>query len=98
MVSADDNLKFDPTMEELKTAKLDLTIAGTMDAITMVESQGQEVDDKTVLKAFEFAHGIIKELCKAQLDFVANYSLVHPLPKSKIIIKTLSETLYKKIE
>lgn len=98
MVDADDNLKFDPTMEDLKTAKLDLTIAWTMDAITMVESQWQEVDDKTVLKAFEFAHSIIKDLCQAQLDFVANYSLVHPLPKSKIIIKTLSETLYKKIE
>jgi len=98
VVDADNNLKFDPTIEDLKTAKLDLTTAGTMDAITMIESQWIEATDEMVLKAFNFAHSIIKELCQAQLDFVKNYSLVHPLPKSKIVIKTLSDTLYKKIE
>jgi hypothetical protein len=33
------NFIFDPTFEQLSTAHLDLTVAGTLDAITMVESQ-----------------------------------------------------------
>ncbi|MDD2486776.1 MAG: polyribonucleotide nucleotidyltransferase [Candidatus Gracilibacteria bacterium] len=98
IVDKDDNLKFDPTFEDLLICKLDLTIAGTVDAITMVESQGQEVDDKTVLKAFDFAHAIVKEICAAQTDFVAEYSKIHSLPKSKIVSKSLSKELYQKIE
>lgn len=33
------NFIFDPTFEQITEAHLDLTVAGTMDAITMVESQ-----------------------------------------------------------
>jgi len=99
ILNSEGNFKFDPTFEELLTAKLDLTIAGTLDSITMVESQGQEVDEATVLKAFDFAHAIVKEICNAELDFIANYSKVHPLPvKSKLIVKTLSKELFAKIE
>lgn len=99
IIDSNDNFKFDPTFEDLLTAKLDLTIAGTIDNITMVESQAREVDEATVLKAFDYAHAIIKEICNAQIDFVANYSKVHPLPsKSKLVVVSLSKELYTKIE
>ncbi|MDD2566080.1 MAG: polyribonucleotide nucleotidyltransferase [Candidatus Gracilibacteria bacterium] len=99
IMDSENNFKFDPTFEELLTAQLDLTIAGTLDSITMVESQGKEVSGDIILKAFEFAHAIIKEICNAQLDFVSNYSKVHPLPaKSKLVVKSLSKELYSKIE
>lgn len=91
-------LGFDPKFSELKNAKLDLTVAGTLDAITMVESQAQQVDDDTMLKAFEYAHSIIKDLCNAQLDFVAVYSAKYPLPASKIILKEAHPDLYTKIK
>jgi polyribonucleotide nucleotidyltransferase len=91
-------LGFDPKFSELKNAKLDLTVAGTLDAITMVESQAQQVDDETMLKAFEYAHSIIKDLCNAQLDFVAVYSAKYPLPASKIIMKEAHPDLYTKIK
>jgi polyribonucleotide nucleotidyltransferase len=65
----------------------------------MVESQAREVNEETVLKAFDFAHAIVKDLCNAQIDFVKEYSLIHPLPtKSKLIVKSLSKELYAKIE
>lgn len=78
---------FDPTFDVLEKAILDLTVAGTSDAITMVESQGQEIDDATMLKAFEFAHELIKELCAAQTDFVAEYKKSHALPEFRFTVR-----------
>ncbi len=78
-ILADGSLKFDPTFEELKSARLDLTVAGTDDAVTMVESQGQQVSDEDLMRAFEFAHGVVREICAAQLDFVAEYKKTHEI-------------------
>ena len=97
IIKEDGSLKFDPTFEELKSCRLDLTTAGTEDAITMVESQWKEVSEDEMIKAFEFAHSIIKELCTAQKDFVKEFSSRHPLPKSKIVASVLNEELHKKI-
>ncbi len=74
------NFIFDPTFEQLEKAHLDLTVAGTLDAITMVESQGQEVSNELMVRAFEYAHEIVKSLCNAQIDFVAEYQKIHALP------------------
>lgn len=84
---------FDPTFEQIKVAKLDLTIAGTLDAITMVESQAQEVDEATMSKAFVFAHGIVQELCRAQLDYLTEYQKVHALPVIELSLKLDDEIL-----
>ncbi len=83
----DGGFVFDPKFDVLEKAVLDLTVAGTSDAITMVESQGREIDDATMLKAFEFAHALIKELCAAQLDFLAEYRASHVLPEFRFTIR-----------
>jgi len=75
---------FDPTFEELEKSHLDLTVAGTAETITMVESQGHEVDNDLMIRAFEFAHKIIVELCHAQSDFVAEYQKIYELPKVEL--------------
>lgn len=90
--------KFDPTIEELKIATLDLTVAGTPDAITMVESQGQEVNDQTMLQAFEFAHALVKDLCKAQLEFLAAYKSTHAVPSLSLTIKAIDSALFDRID
>ncbi|MDD4530899.1 MAG: polyribonucleotide nucleotidyltransferase [Candidatus Gracilibacteria bacterium] len=91
IVDQNGKMKFDPTFEELKTAQLDLTVAGSMDAITMVESQGQEVSSEIILKAFDFAFGIIKEIGKAQIDFVEEYKKHYALPSIKLTVKQPNE-------
>ncbi len=87
-ISADDfgNFLFDPSFEILEKSSLDLTIAGTADTITMVESQGKEVDNDTMIRAFEFGQKIITELCHAQNDFLAKYKSVHALPEVTLAI------------
>ena len=71
------NNKFvvNPTQEELASSKLDLTVAGTIDAITMVEAGSKELDEDTMLDALMLAHEEIKKLCKFQLDILSNYDI-----------------------
>jgi polyribonucleotide nucleotidyltransferase len=80
------NFIFDPTFDQISAAHLDLTVAGTLDAITMVESQGQEVSNELMVRAFEYAHEIVKSLCNAQIDFVAEYKKVHALPTTTLTV------------
>src|SRR5688500_13959669 len=54
-----------PTYAERKQSKLDLIVAGTADAIVMVEAGAQEVDEEDVVKAFEAAHAAIKQIVSA---------------------------------
>lgn len=57
-----------PTIEERKTADMDLVIAGTLDGIMMVEGGAHEVEEEALVKAIEIAQPEIKKLCQVQLD------------------------------
>lgn len=70
-----DQFVVNPTQEELASSKLDLTVAGTIDAITMVEAGSKELDEDTMLDALMLAHEEIKKLCKFQLDILSNYDI-----------------------
>ncbi|HUD07098.1 MAG TPA: polyribonucleotide nucleotidyltransferase [Candidatus Saccharimonadales bacterium] len=59
-----------PTNTELKDSKLDLVVAGTKDAIMMVEAGAKEVDEETMIKAMELAHNSIKQSVKLQSELV----------------------------
>lgn len=58
-----------PTPKELEISELDLTVAGSRDAINMVEAGANEIDEETMLKAIMFAHTNIKKICEFQLEF-----------------------------
>lgn len=60
-----------PTPEELEKSSLDLTVAGTRDAINMVESSAKEVDEKTMLKALMIGHDAVKKLIKFQDEIIS---------------------------
>ena len=55
-----------PTPEELEKSELDLTVAGTKDAINMVESSAKEVSEDVMLEALMYGHKAVKELIKFQ--------------------------------
>ncbi len=59
-----------PTPEELKESELDLAVAGTKEAINMVEAGAAEVSEEVMLKAIMFAHENIKKICDFQEEFV----------------------------
>jgi polyribonucleotide nucleotidyltransferase len=45
-----------PTIDEMKTPKLDLVVAGTADAVLMVESEAKELSEDVMLGAVMFGH------------------------------------------
>ena len=57
-----------PTAEQLAMSRLDLMIAGTKDAIMMVEAGASEVDEETMVKAIEFGHQAIQPVIKLQQE------------------------------
>jgi polyribonucleotide nucleotidyltransferase len=48
--------KLNPHVDEMPESKLDLIVAGTSDAVLMVESEAQELDEETMLGAVMFGH------------------------------------------
>jgi len=70
-----DEFFLDPTFDEIKNGKLDLIIAGTEDAILMVEAGANLISDEKMIAAFEFAHAEIKKICAAQKKFLENFSI-----------------------
>ncbi|HSM40363.1 MAG TPA: polyribonucleotide nucleotidyltransferase, partial [Afifellaceae bacterium] len=50
------NFVLNPTVDELKDSKLDLVVAGTGEAVLMVESEAEELSEDTMLGAVMFGH------------------------------------------
>jgi polyribonucleotide nucleotidyltransferase len=67
----DGEFVLNPTMEELELSDIDLIVAGTKDAINMVEAGAKQVPEDDMLDALMFGHEWIKKLCAFQEDIVA---------------------------
>lgn len=60
----DGKLVLNPSKEEFKTATLELLVAGSHEAVLMVEGEANEVSEAEMLEAIIFGHTHIKEYCK----------------------------------
>lgn len=78
-----------PTVEELENSCLNLTVAGTKDAICMVEAGAHECSEKQMLDAIMFGHEAIKKLCAFQEE------IIKEIGKEKVLVysATLDEEL-----
>ena len=60
-----DEIKVNPTLEEMKDSVLDLVVAGTADAVLMVESEAKELSEDTMLKAVMAGHAAFQPIIQA---------------------------------
>lgn len=60
-----------PTQEQSTKSDIDLTVAGTKDAVMMVEAGAKEVDEEIMLQAIMFGHQEIKKICDIQNEIRA---------------------------
>lgn len=67
----DGEFVINPTEAQLAASDIDLIVAGTKDAINMVESGAQEVSEADMLEALLFGHEAVKELCAFQDEIIA---------------------------
>ena len=101
----DGRLIVDPTVEEAVKSDIDLTVAGTKDAIMMVEGGADQVPEEEMLDAIMFAHEAIKELCAFEEKIIAeigkekrHFDLYQPDPLIKEDIeKRIGERMVKAI-
>ncbi|MBI4605466.1 MAG: polyribonucleotide nucleotidyltransferase, partial [Planctomycetes bacterium] len=66
----DGQLVVNPTQTDLKTSSLDLVVAGTREAICMVEAGANEVSEDAMVRALTFAHEVIKEVIDLQEELM----------------------------
>lgn len=78
-----------PTYEEVQKGLLNLVVAGTIDAITMVEAGANEVPEEIMVEAMGLAHEEIRKICKLQLELK---DMVQPETKS-VTVKLIPEEL-----
>ena len=78
IVRIDGKFSINPTFEEMKSADMDLIIAGTIDSIIMVEGEMNEVSEAEMLEAIKVAHVVIKEQCQLQLDIASEVAKANP--------------------
>ncbi len=64
----DGEFVINPTFEQMEQSDLDLRLAGTRDAIVMVECGANEVPEDTLVRALEFGHQAIQPLIDVQLQ------------------------------
>ena len=57
-----------PTPEQAQLSDIDLTVAGTKDAINMVEAGAKQVSEEAMFGALKFGHAEIVRLCNIQIE------------------------------
>ena len=88
------NFIANPTYKELEESDTFLIVAGSKDAITMVEGSFNELDEEELISAIEFAHGKIKELIEFQ------NSILSDIDVKKVSIEEikLPDGLYERVK
>ncbi len=90
----DGNFVVNPDEEDLlENTDLDLIVAGTEEAILMVEAGANEIPEAEILDALDIAHDAIKKLCKAQRDLQKKAGK----DKKDVVVPQVDEKLYRAI-
>lgn len=83
-----------PTIAEQEQSELNLTVAGTKDAVNMVEAEANEVEESVILDAIMFGHDEIKRLVSFQEEIIAAVGV----DKRDISVFEIDQSLQEKIE
>ena len=67
----DNQIVINPTLEQREKSRLTLTVAGTLEKITMIEAGADEIPNDTMLVAIKTAHEEIKKICNFISDIKA---------------------------
>ncbi|CDM65706.1 polyribonucleotide nucleotidyltransferase [Pyrinomonas methylaliphatogenes] len=83
-----------PTYEELRHSRLNLVVAGTEEAIVMVEASAKEVSEEIMIEALMLAHKEINRLCRWQKEL---YKYLE-IEKRPVEPEVLDEEMLRRIE
>lgn len=89
----DGELVVNPNIPQMEDSILDLRVAGTADAINMVECAAAEVDEETMLKALKLAHDSMQPVIALQKQMAAEVGK----PKSEVIKNSVDAALQEAV-
>ena len=89
----DGNFILNPTYQQMEVSNLDLRVAGTRDAILMVESGSDEIDESDMIKAISFAHDGLQPIIDLQEKMRSELGK----PKRVVAFKELDEELKNQV-
>ena len=90
----DGQFVINPTFDQRRISRFDLIVAGTKDAIVMVEAGAKEVGEEDMVQALEHAHAAIKEIV-AGIDALASQA---GKKKMTVATKEISKEFYREVE
>src|SRR5262245_17173314 len=88
-----DKLLVNPSISEMTDSLLDLRIAGTEDAILMVEAGADEISESRMIEAMRLAHEAIQDIIRVQKEMQAQVGK----PKRELVIEETSPEVKQKI-
>ena len=89
-----DEIVINPTEEQRKNSRLNLTLAGTHDKIAMIEAGADELPDDKMLEAIKVAHKDIQKIC----EFISGIKAEIGKPKFEYKSFAIDEEFYEMIE
>ena len=90
----DGQIIINPTLEQREKSDLTLTVAGTLEKITMIEAGANEIPDDTMLEAIKQAHVEIKKIC----EFISKIKEEIGKPKFEYKSFEVDHEVYEEIE
>lgn len=91
----DDQFIVNPTIEEQKKSRLDLVLAGTEDAILMIEGYADFLTEEQILAAVEEGHQGIRVICQAITDWQTQIGKPKARETLRVLPDGLSEEIYE---
>jgi len=85
----DEKLLINPAMGDMSDSRLDLTVAGTKEAVLMVEAGAHELTEEELLNAVIEGHAVCKQICELQEQLVA----LCGKPKRKFALPVIDTSL-----
>lgn len=90
----DGEFVINPSIAQAEKADLSLTVAGTKQAINMVEAGAKEVSEEDMLTALQIGHDAIKELCAIEEEVIAACAK----PKMEVVLYAIDPEIIKYVD
>ena len=90
----DNQIVINPTLAQRENSRLNLTVAGTLEKITMIEAGADEIPNETMLEAIKQAHEEIKKIC----NFISQMKSEIGKPKFEYKSFAVDKEIYNEIE
>ena len=90
----DGQIVINPTAEQRERSRLTLTVAGTLEKITMIEAGADEIPNETMLEAIKTAHVEIKKIC----NFISEIKAEIGKPKFEYKSFEVDPEIYNEVE